>query len=116
MSGPSHEGGAAVLAPNAEMAALRERIDALDAALVELLAERQRQIENAAAIKTRIGWPARIPPRVDEVLSRVLDGAARRNLDAELARSLWTALVEWSIAYEERLMQAAAQETTQETK
>jgi isochorismate pyruvate lyase len=102
--------GAANLQPNAEMAALRLRIDALDEALVQILAERQRQIEQAAAIKTRIGWPARIPPRVDEVLQRVLAEAGRKNLDADLARKLWTAVIEWSIAYEERLMKAAAAE------
>jgi isochorismate pyruvate lyase len=102
--------GGATLPPNAEMAALRQRIDALDEALVKILAERQRQIEQAAAIKTRIGWPARIPPRVDEVLERVATEAGRKNLDADLARKLWTAMIEWSIAYEERLMKAATAE------
>jgi isochorismate pyruvate lyase len=87
-----------------DMAALRARIDTLDAALVDVLAERQRCIEAAAEIKSRIGWPARIRPRVDEVLARVAARAREKTLDADLARSLWTALVEWSIAYEERLM------------
>ena len=87
-----------------EMAALRARIDTIDAGLVDLFAERQRCIEAAAEIKTRIGWPARIPPRVDEVLDRVAARARQDNLDPDLARALWTALVEWSIAYEERLM------------
>jgi isochorismate pyruvate lyase len=91
---------------NAEMAALRQKIDALDSALVDLLAERQRCIENAAEIKSRIGWPARIPPRVDEVLSRVVFHAREKRLDEVLARSIWTALVEWSIGYEERLMRS----------
>ncbi|WP_374548025.1 chorismate mutase [Rhodoblastus sp.] len=86
------------------MAALRARIDTIDAGLVDLFAERQRCIEMAAEIKTRIGWPARIQPRVDEVLDRVTARAQRQDLDPELARGLWTALVEWSIAYEERLM------------
>ncbi|PPQ26501.1 chorismate mutase [Rhodoblastus sphagnicola] len=88
------------------MSALREKIDALDAKLVDLLAERQRCIESAAGIKTRIGWPARIPPRVDDVLNRVVVRAGEKHLDEELARSIWTALVEWSIGYEERLMRS----------
>ncbi len=87
-----------------DMAAVRARIDALDAALVDALAERQRCIEAAADIKGRIGWPARIPPRVDEVLARVAARADEKDLDPDLARSLWTAIIEWSIAYEERLM------------
>nr|WP_252393838.1 chorismate mutase [Candidatus Rhodoblastus alkanivorans] len=91
-------------ANNADMAALRQRIDSLDAALVDALAERQRCIEEAADIKSRIRWPARIGPRVDEVLARVAARAKEKNLDPDLARSLWTAIIEWSIAYEERLM------------
>jgi len=94
------------LAPNPEMAALRQKIDSLDVALVDLLAERQRCIESAAEIKTRIGWPARIPPRVAEVLDRVGVRAREKKLDEELARSIWTTLVEWSIGYEERLMRS----------
>jgi isochorismate pyruvate lyase len=89
---------------NAEMAAVREKIDSLDETLVKLLAERQRQIEAAAEIKSRIGWPARIQPRVEEVLTRVATQAQKHDLDAGLARSLWSALIEWSIGYEERLM------------
>ncbi len=89
---------------NAEMAALRRKIDSIDGALVDALAERLRCIEAAADIKSRIGWPARIPPRVDEVLARVAARAKEKNLDPDLARSLWSAIIEWSIAYEERLM------------
>ncbi len=91
-------------ATNAEMAALRQKIDSIDAALVDALAERQRCIEAAADIKSRIDWPARIPPRVDEVLARVAARAKEMQLDPDLARSLWSAIIEWSIAYEERLM------------
>jgi len=95
-------------ATNAEMAALRARIDALDATLVDALAERVRCIEAAAEIKSRIGWPARIPPRVDEVIARVAARAGDRNLDPEFVRSIWSAIVEWSIAYEESLMAKAS--------
>ena len=97
---------AGATATDPEMAALRKKIDALDERLVDLLAERQRCIENAAEIKSRIGWPARISARVDEVLNRVNSRAGEKNLDEELARSIWTVLVEWSIGYEERLMRS----------
>jgi isochorismate pyruvate lyase len=97
---------AGATATDPEMAALRKKIDALDERLVDLLAERQRCIESAAEIKSRIGWPARISARVDEVLARVASRAGEKNLDEALARSIWTALVEWSIGYEERLMRS----------
>jgi isochorismate pyruvate lyase len=96
---------------NAEMATVREKIDSLDEALVKLLADRQRQIEAAAEIKSRIGWPARIKPRVEEVLAHVAAAAEEHDLDAGLARSLWSALIEWSIAYEERLMRKSGTES-----
>jgi isochorismate pyruvate lyase len=98
-------------ASNAEMSALREKIDALDSALVDLLAERQRCIANAAGIKSRINWPARISARVEEVLSRVAKRAEQKDLDTDLAKSLWTDIIEWSIAYEERLMKEAGEKT-----
>jgi isochorismate pyruvate lyase len=107
MSAKGDKTGEKTPAVNAEMTALRERIDTLDTALVDLLAERQLCIAAAAEVKSRIGWPARIPPRVDEVLRLVASRAEKKNLDADLARKLWTAVIEWSIAYEERLMKAS---------
>lgn len=95
---------AAKLDPRDEMSDVRATIDALDDDLVALLARRQRQIERAAAVKPALGVPARVPERVDEVLARVAVAARREGLSGELAQSLWRALIEWSIAYEERLM------------
>ncbi|KAF2991758.1 chorismate mutase [Methylocystis sp. MJC1] len=87
-----------------EMSEVRRIIDALDDELVALLAKRQRQIERAAKVKPALGIPARVPDRVDEVLARVLGAARREGLSVEVAMNLWTAIIEWSISYEERLM------------
>ncbi|WP_457796481.1 chorismate mutase [Methylocystis sp. S23] len=87
-----------------EMSDVRRVIDELDDELVALLARRQRQIERAANVKPALGIPARVPDRVDEVLARVLGAARREGLSVEVAMNLWTAIVEWSIQYEERLM------------
>lgn len=87
-----------------EMSDVRRVIDELDDELVALLAKRQRQIERAAKVKPALGIPARVPDRVDEVLARVLGAARREGLSAEVAMNLWTAVIEWSIQYEERLM------------
>ena len=108
MSIPGEAEDARNLSPLDEMADVRKEIDALDDALVELLAKRQRQIERAAAVKPQLGVPARVPERVDEVLARVLGAARREGLSSEVAMSLWNALIEWSIQYEERLMAARA--------
>ena len=91
------------------MACVRQSIDDLDDELVALLARRQRQIEAAARIKRANGIPALVPERVDEVLRNVAAHAEKHNFDGGLANSLWTTIIEWSIAYEERLMQQAAE-------
>lgn len=87
-----------------EMSDVRRIIDELDDELVALLAKRQRQIERAARVKPALGIPARVPDRVNEVLARVLGAARREGLSVEVAMNLWTAIIEWSIQYEERLM------------
>jgi isochorismate pyruvate lyase len=87
-----------------EMSDVRRVIDELDDEIVALLAKRQRQIERAARVKPSLGIPARVPERVDEVLARVLGAARREGLSVEVAMNLWSAIIEWSIQYEERLM------------
>ncbi|ATQ66646.1 MULTISPECIES: chorismate mutase [Methylosinus] len=106
---------AAKLDPRDEMSDVRATIDALDDELVALLARRQRQIERAAAVKPGLGIPALVPERVDEVLARVAAAARREGMSAELAQSLWRAVIEWSIAYEERLMGDVAPQGPDET-
>ena len=99
-----HSGDTKQQALQDEMTDVRRVIDEIDEALVSLLAKRQRQIERAAKFKPGLGIPARAPERVDEVLAHVLGVARREGLSVEVAMNLWTALIEWSIHYEERLM------------
>jgi len=96
---------------DAPMANVRQNIDDLDDQLVSLLAQRQRQIEAAAEVKRNNAIPARVPERVDEVLHRVAVQAKKENFDGGLAQSLWTTIIEWSIAYEERLLENSGEKT-----
>ncbi|GAA0289897.1 chorismate mutase [Rhodovulum strictum] len=86
------------------MEELRAQIDALDGDLVARLAERARYIDRAAELKPAEGLPARIGPRIDEVIARVRARAAAEGLDPELVERLWRELIEWSIAREEVAM------------
>ena len=86
------------------MSELRVEIDALDAALVDLLAVRSGYIDRAVELKTAEGLPARIDARVEEVIARVRAAAAARGLDEALAEQLWRTLIEWSIARESRTL------------
>lgn len=82
------------------MAELRVQIDAIDVELITLLVTRSRYIDRAVDLKRIEGLPARITDRVADVLGKVSATAIEIGLDPDLARSLWTELIEWSIARE----------------
>lgn len=81
---------------------IRREIDRIDEQLIELLAERQRCVEKAIAVKQRDGIPARVPERIDEVIANAQNFARAHNADPALVKTLWTEMVEWFVAYEER--------------
>lgn len=84
------------------MAELRVEIDALDAALIELLVSRKDYIDRAVDLKRIEHLPARIDDRVEEVVANVRKAAEGRGLDGDLAEALWRRLIEWSIERESR--------------
>ena len=86
------------------MVELRDQIDQIDRALVALLANRAAHIDRAIDLKPNEGLPARIEARVEDVLARVQSESALQGLDPDLARVIWTQLIEWSIAREERIL------------
>ncbi|WP_255564621.1 chorismate mutase [Mameliella sp. CS4] len=86
------------------MADLRVCIDKIDSELVALLAERERYTDRAPDLKAREGIAARAPRRVEAVLANVEDKARAEGLDTELARAIWTLMIETVIAREERVI------------
>jgi isochorismate pyruvate lyase len=86
------------------MADLRAEIDALDCALVDLLAQRSRYIERAIALKPAEGLPARIEDRVTQVIDNARARAIHAGLSPELAEKLWTVMVDHFIAQEEEVL------------
>lgn len=89
------------------MAELRRQIDEIDQALVALLATRSTYIDRAIAIKQAEGLPARIDDRIEDVVAKVKARAARSGLDEALVEELWRRLIEWSIAREAKVLEAA---------
>jgi isochorismate pyruvate lyase len=81
------------------MADVRIGVDALDRALVALIAERQRYMDAAARIKTDRGV-VRDEARIEQVVERVLASAAKVGLDAKIAEPVWRLMIERCIAYE----------------
>lgn len=81
------------------MAEVRHGVDALDRALVRLLAERQRYMDAAARIK-----PSREvvhdEGRIEDVVAKVLAAAGPAGLSAEIAEPVWRTLIDRCIAHE----------------
>ena len=88
----------------AGIADLRQEIDGVDEKLIKLLAERQRLVEAIITVKHAEGIPARVPARVDYVIDRARVLARAHHLDPALAESIWTEMVEWFVAHEERTL------------
>ena len=83
----------------ASMAEVRQGVDALDRALVALLAERQRYMDAAARIK-----PDRSvvhdDARIEDVVSKVLAVAGPAGLSPAIAEPVWRTLIDRCIAHE----------------
>ena len=84
------------------MSEIRKEIDRLDEILIKTLAERQRWVEKAIIVKKRDGLPARDDGRVRQLIDHVRVLARAHNVDPALVETMWTEMVEWFIAYEER--------------
>jgi isochorismate pyruvate lyase len=81
------------------MAEVRQGVDALDRALVVLLAERQRYMDAAARIK-----PDRSvvhdDARIEDVVAKVLTAAGPAGLSPAIAEPVWRTLIDRCIAHE----------------
>ena len=81
------------------LADVRQGVDALDKALVTLLAERQRYMDAAARIKPDRA-AVRDVPRIEQVVANVLAHAQTTGLSPAIAEPVWRLLIERSIAHE----------------
>lgn len=88
----------------ATMAEIRSEIDRVDEELVRLFAARAAYIDRAGELKAGLGLPARISPRVEEVVANVRRHALAQGLPPELVEKLWRRLIDWSIAREESVL------------
>lgn len=84
------------------MSDIRKEIDRIDESLIKQLAERQRWVEKAVVVKKRDGLPARDPARIAQVVDHVRVLARGHKVDPALVEAMWTEMVEWFVAYEER--------------
>ena len=81
------------------MIEVRQGVDALDRALVTLLAERQRYMDAAARIKPDRD-AVHDQARIEDVVAKVLAAAAPAGLSAAIAEPVWRTLIDRCIAHE----------------
>ena len=79
---------------------VRVEIDRVDAALVDLLAERWTYVDRAWVFK-RSPEEASVPWRNREVIEKVRARADEMGMPAEMAEALWRLIIGWGIQYEE---------------
>ena len=99
MSDPTHVDPRTAPEACTTMAQVREGVDALDRALVRLIAERQRYMDAAARIK-----PSRDvvhdDARIEVVVAKVLASAEAAGLSPQIAEPVWRTLIDRCIAHE----------------
>jgi isochorismate pyruvate lyase len=74
------------------LADVRARIDAVDADLVRLLADRESLVRAAAAFKSDAD-AVRAPDRVERVIAAVRDRASAAGLSPTVAEAVWRAMI-----------------------
>jgi isochorismate pyruvate lyase len=82
------------------MEQVRAEIDRLDAAILDLVAERFGYVDRAWQLKTR-KEEATVPWRIQQVIDRVRARAMDKGLPPELAEAMWRQMIGWFIQYEE---------------
>jgi isochorismate pyruvate lyase len=83
------------------MTEVRVEIDRIDAALVDLIAERFGYVERAWQLKLQARQEANVPWRNQQVIDKVRARASDRGVPPDLAEALWRQMIGWFIQYEE---------------
>jgi isochorismate pyruvate lyase len=84
---------------------IRREIDRVDRELVDLFAARFGYIRRMSEIKQDPA-EALVVSRVNDVLAKVSGLAEEKGLDPDLLSDLWSRLMDWNIAWEEKAIAA----------
>lgn len=81
----------------------RERINAIDEQIIDLLRQRYDVIEEVGDIKARDNIPTVIPERIEQVRENAASMAEAKGLDADFIRKLYQQLIDHSCAVEDEI-------------
>lgn len=79
---------------------VRDEIDRIDEAMVDLICERFAYVDRAWQLK-KAPADARVPWRIQQVIDKVRARAEKNELPPELVEALWRQMIGWFIQYEE---------------
>ena len=87
-----------------ELSGFRSEIDAIDRALVELIAKRFKVADCVIEVKKTKNISAALPDRIEQVVQNVLAHAQKTNVPPQAIEKLWRILIAETIAYEEKVL------------
>ena len=87
-----------------ELKGLRQEIDAVDAALVQLVQKRFAIVDRVVVVKKHNRIPAMLPDRIEEVVKNVVALAKPSTVPPQTIENLWRLLIAETIAYEEKAL------------
>ncbi len=93
---------------NGKLAAYRESIDNIDAALIFLLAERFKITKKVGEYKAKAGMPPAAPEREKVMIARLRELAGSARLDPEFSEKFLRFIIDEVIHHHERIVEANA--------
>ena len=84
---------------------VRAQIDRVDAALVDLIAERWSYVDRVWMLKST-PEEATVPWRIQQVVDKVRARAEPKGVPPALVEALWRQLIGWGIQYEEEKLRS----------
>lgn len=103
--------GAAAPASAGELGSLRQSIDAVDTALLDLIARRRQLSTEVAALKTRAEAPLRDARREESLLARLVAEGRRRGIDGALIAALFERILDDSVRLQQAYVQGHGRRT-----
>jgi isochorismate pyruvate lyase len=91
----------------ADMSQVRSEIDRIDAALVDLIAERYGYVDRAWQLKMTTQEGAVVQWRIQQVIDRVKARASEKNMPPEMVGAQWRNMIGWFVQYEEEKLRQA---------
>lgn len=91
-----------------DLAALRDRIEAIDRQVIALLAERLAIVEDVVAAKLASASPFRDRVREESLLARLREIAAAAGLDPHQIERMYRVVMDMSVAHQERTVRERA--------